>query len=182
VSPLHLHLREPTAHMVGLAEVQVEIWERHLAPLLAPRDLLALAVAHRSFGEGALSEDIVWRACLRASLHVVDREEPRLRQAESRRNWTYRAMCTVIAGGARGEPYKQLATHAVEVSSQDRSGERKEHVLYESVCTTCVENERSACPCAPAHGNARVPCYWSSRWDVCKWCWSQGVTARTARR
>jgi hypothetical protein len=154
---------------MGLAEVNAEIWERYLAPLLAPRDLLALAVAHRSFGEGALSEDIVWRACLRASFHVGDSEEPRPRQAESeegRRKWTYRAMSTVIAGGARGEPCRQLATHAVEVSSQDRSGERKEHVLYESVCATCVENDRSACRCAPAHGNARVPCYWSSRWDV----------------
>ena len=154
---------------MGLAEVNAEIWERYLAPLLAPRDLLALAVAHRSFGEGALREDIVWRACLRASFHVGDSEEPRPRQAESeegRRKWTYRAMSTVIAGGARGEPCRQLATHAVEVSSQDRSGERKEHVLYESVCATCVENDRSACRCAPAHGNARVPCYWSSRWDV----------------
>ena len=148
---------------MALSDVQVEIWERHLAPLLAPRDLLALAVAHRSLGAGVLSEDSVWRSCLRANISAG--AEVALGDAEAGRrprgrSWTYRTLSTAIAGGApRGRPRSQLATHAVGVSSQDRPGERKEHVLYESVCASGTEHDRHLCPCA----NGSIPCYCSSR-------------------
>lgn len=149
-----------------LLDVQTEIWERQIAPLLAPRDLLSLAVAHRSLGAGALSEDGVWRACLRASMNAGadggEGGEPAGRRPPGR-SWTYRALITAIAGGAlRGESSAQLATHAVDVSSQDRPGERMEHVLYESVCSSGTEHDRGLCPCA----NGSIPCYWSSRCDV----------------
>jgi hypothetical protein len=131
---------------------QVEIWERHLAPLLDPYNLLLLACSHRGF-EDVLRDDIVWRSCLLARFNVCD-HPPANKMGPG---ISFRLLCTRIAHSQQ-QCIMQLAKEALEVSSQDRPEESMQHVLYPSTCASGTERDRDACPCAQGH----TSCYWSS--------------------